>query len=71
MRWQKRFKFTPHIGDKKTIKKFLFLPVRINDEIRWLETATIEYEYCNVETIGDELGPYYSLRWVLKRFKNE
>ena len=71
MRLQKRFNFTPCLGDRKIIKRFLFLPVKINDEIRWWETAILEYEYCSVETIGDELGPYYSFQWVLKRFKNE
>ena len=41
-----RFKFKPaekeQEGDVRTIKKFLFLPKWINDEVRWLEVAYIE-----------------------------
>ena len=33
------------IGDVKIAKKFLWFPVCIDHEIRWLETATIKYQY--------------------------
>ena len=36
-----KFKFkTARIGEERTVKKFLWLPKWINNECRWLETAT-------------------------------
>ena len=32
----------PKTGEIQTIKKFLFFPIEINDEIRWLCQATIK-----------------------------
>lgn len=36
---------TPNHGDTKVKKKFLLFPVIIDKELRWLETATIKYEF--------------------------
>jgi hypothetical protein len=33
------------LGDKKIIKRFLFLPLEINGERRWFETCNIEQEF--------------------------
>lgn len=38
MKWKK--KYTPLDGER-TVTRFLFLPVQIDDEIRWLEKATL------------------------------
>lgn len=35
----------PVLGDRKTVRKFLWLPVTIGLETRWLEYATMEMEY--------------------------
>ena len=40
MKWN-----TPRFGDEKIVTKFLWLPVWVNHEYRWLETATIRYDY--------------------------
>ena len=40
MRWR-----TPKMGDKKIVTKFAFFPIRIDDEVRWLEKVAIEMEY--------------------------
>ena len=40
MRWR-----TPKCGDKKTVTKFAFFPIQIDNEVRWLEKVTIEMEY--------------------------
>lgn len=40
MRWRE-----PQNGDTKIETAFLLLPVTIKDETRWLERATIKYEY--------------------------
>ena len=40
MKWN-----TPITGDKRIIKKFLFLPKEINHEVRWFENVNIEQVY--------------------------
>jgi len=35
----------PKINDTRVIKKYLWLPKRIDDQIRWLETARIQQVY--------------------------
>lgn len=37
----------PKIGDSKIVRKFLWFPVSIDREIRWLEYATVRYKYSN------------------------
>lgn len=37
----------PEHGDRRTIKKFAILPIKIDNEIRWLETVYI-FQICNV-----------------------
>jgi len=41
MRFFLKEKQEPNIGDTRLIKKFLFFPKNLNNEIRWLETAII------------------------------
>ena len=43
MRFTHKPKTSPQEGDKKTVTRFLWLPLRIGDETRWLEPAEIEY----------------------------
>lgn len=43
MKWEK--KSEPYKGQKRIKKKFLFFPICINGECRWLEFATIEYQF--------------------------
>lgn len=50
----------PSHGDKRVIKRFLILPLKINDEARWLEFAMIE-QYYHTE---------YLKRWRNERFIN-
>lgn len=38
----------PKLGDTKVVRKFLWLPLRIGDEERWLEYAHIVYVYKEV-----------------------
>jgi hypothetical protein len=40
MRWRRR-----NIGDIRIKTKFLWWPLEINREVRWLERATIKYVY--------------------------
>jgi hypothetical protein len=43
MRWNK--KPTPEIGSERTISIFLWLPIMIEGETRWLEFAKIRQVY--------------------------
>jgi len=36
---------SPKIGDTKTVKRFLFFPLWIGNEIRWLEKAQVVKKY--------------------------
>src|SRR5690606_13749146 len=42
MRWSKLPKPTADVGDVRSVRRFLLLPVTIGGEARWLEWATIE-----------------------------
>lgn len=35
----------PEDGKLRTFRRFLFLPLKLNDQTRWLEFAEIEYKY--------------------------
>lgn len=44
MRWKiKQEKYVK--GDERVIKKFLLLPLRVRDEIRWLENISVRQQY--------------------------
>ena len=43
MRWSSEAE--PNLGDKRTIKKFLFLPRRIDNKLIWLKTIAIEQRF--------------------------
>jgi hypothetical protein len=46
-----RIKHHPPVpGDKKIVEKFLWLPIRIKNETRWLENVSIQYEYIRYGT---------------------
>jgi len=52
-------------GERKTVREFLWVPVRIGLETRWLERATIEYRYFR----GNDLFDYSA--WEPVKFINE
>ena len=59
----------PKIGTIDVRIKFLWLPLTIGDETRWMEKATIVYEYRYVD---DHYGDY-AIKvkdWVPIRFVN-
>jgi len=63
MRWKRSPKVD---GQKRIISKFLFLPLTIDDETRWLERATIYQEYEECRIISAYLVPskWENVRWV-------
>lgn len=57
MRWAKNSK----IGNTKTKHKFLLWPITIGGETRWLEFATIKYEYMeHGNALGGDLHWYWT-----------
>ncbi len=65
MKWTKKKKLEK--GDKRTIRRFLFLPLKINEETRWLEMVNIEQEYdWDVLAVTFEKYYYwYNVKWGL------
>ncbi len=43
------------LGDRRVIETYLFLPMKLEDECRWLENVTIGQVY--------EIGPFGINRW--------
>ena len=67
MRWQTKNKTIPKENEKRIISKFLFIPIKLEGEWRWLEIATIEQLY--VETVLYDYGmPHPDGRWVDIKF---
>lgn len=63
MRWK-----TPNVGDTKTIRKFLWFPLTIHGETRWLEFASVAYTYtCERYLDSDFVWKYYWL-WTPANF---
>lgn len=61
-------KIMPELGGKRTITKFLILPVKIGLEIVIWERATIEQQYCLVPSFA---SPKFVEKWRnLKFIKN-
>lgn len=57
MKWQIKQKIEPKFGDERIVEKFLILPKRIGDEIRWLEIVKIHQVYTSkIVKDVDEFG---------------
>ena len=56
-------------GEKRITKRFALLPIWIDNDVRWLETVRIEWEYIPVDAFFPPCMPY--LKWVKKRFVDE
>ena len=63
MRWEKKLRREWVEGDKRIVERFLFLPVSLEGQVRWLEWARIEQErYIGWVCVPD--GPMYkALKW--------
>lgn len=59
MRWKKEM---VRIGDVKAVKKFLFFPLTIENETRWLE-----YAWCEMIVKSNRSG----VSWYYERFIKE
>ena len=72
MRWNKKIKKLPKLGDFKFKRKFLWFPKIIENQWRWLEFYTIKYEYKIVHRMVRKLGFFitsWNNEWVeVKRY---
>ncbi len=64
MRWTK--KKTPTIGTKRIKIRFLWFPVKIGDESRWLETATVQEEWRKNNTTDVVFEDWVSIAFISK-----
>ena len=70
MRWNKITANPIKAGDTRVINKFLFLPIEINKQSRWLEFVAIEQE-CYIGTCLVPDGMSYScIKWKNKQWVN-
>lgn len=60
MRWQE-----PKPAELRTFRRFLWLPLTINYQTRWMETATFEERYC------DYAECWFGVRWLDSDNKEE
>lgn len=47
------------VGNVRTIKKFLWLPKILDEELRWLEWVNIKQTFSEIEIDSDPRTPYY------------
>lgn len=60
MRWTRR---KPENGATRVVRKFLLIPLRLEGETRWLETADIRQKAMGTSMIGEPPHPD-SVEWV-------
>lgn len=59
------------IGDKRIVKKFLFLPIVIDFELRWFETAYVKQEFAYAEYDSLRTFKWDNLKFVEEQEYNE
>ncbi len=66
-----RFKtwFPANLGDTRITKKFAIFPIRIDNEIRWLEFVRIKWELVEAYKFLPPCSPYQ--KWVKVQFVEE
>ena len=65
MRWKEKEYNFPKLGAKRECKGFLWLPIKINKETRWLEFSIWEEElFCVGTYIGGTLTEWKKNRWI-------
>ena len=72
MRWTKKTKTIPELGETRLKKKFLFFPKTLNGETRWGEIATILEKYIEILVPEHPMvgGSYPTHIWKEVKFKN-
>jgi len=61
-------KLKSRLGEQRVIEKFLWLPVQIGDDIRWLERVRIVQEVIEVDVGGSMEWGNYAYKWLNVKF---
>lgn len=61
MKWK-----TVQDGDKQIVTKFLWLPLTLGGDTRWLERATFERERMGPAHMDEIFGHWRYLKWIDK-----
>jgi hypothetical protein len=67
MRWKKRNRPQPKTGDTRRVRRFLFLPLCLQGEWRWLEIAWIVERWVEWDMVGGRRTPLVQA-WVPMRW---
>jgi len=51
-------------GDTRTVRRFLWWPVVVNDELRWLEWAILKQKYLEVDTLLTLLFSWETIEFI-------
>lgn len=62
LKWKKQMKIDYQEGDTRIVRRFLFWPVCIQDEWRWLGLALIKQKYQHVTRTG--LYKWFNREWI-------
>lgn len=63
LRWQKLPKVKHKVGDRRVVRRFLFLPTSIGGNVRWLGVEAILQEAYIGWTFVPEGPRYKTLKW--------
>lgn len=76
MKWLKD-KYKDRLGEERIIKKFLFFPLTVNNETRWLETVEIDQilicreEFHHESCYAHNVYWWHNMFWADKRYNGE
>jgi hypothetical protein len=56
MRWEYKQRQSHQVGDRRIVRRFLWWPARVGDEVWWLERVTVEQQAQPVTYIGEGGG---------------
>lgn len=57
------YKKKPQLGDKRTVVRFLWLPITLGNETHWLEFARVKQTYMKYSLPMPDRGPISVVGW--------
>ena len=63
MRWTHKPEYMPRPGEQRIVERFLWWPVRIENETRWLEKVRIQQEAKKKLVWVGKSGRIYGVGW--------
>ena len=64
MEWKTANKKRPKIGDRRTKNRFLFIPLTIDEETKWLQFAKYEEKYQSDISVFGWIGKFKPIKWI-------